>query len=186
VNFLKNSYQIHLIICILTTKNVFNFNDVILPRFSSTVFGAEHIRTFVEYLMPSSFKRQRRQFLKCFGCHCRWSLHLKIWHQMSASAFVVCIWISLVLGSQFPVPSSQIPDPTLEKGSSVCPLDLNEFFKYLCTYVYAPKFWTVVGQRQHQQLSFIPLSSGTHWHFLYIAHHYYGFYSNFKTKKPEQ
>lgn len=38
------------------------------------------------------------------------------------------------------------------------------------------------SRRHHQQLSFIPLSSGTHWHFLYIAHHYAGSYSNFRPQ----
>lgn len=76
----------------------------------------------VEYLMPSSSKRWRRQFLKCLGCCCPplflltllpcavgsslSSIHLKIWHQMSASAsassFVVCMPICARFSLVFP------------------------------------------------------------------------------------
>lgn len=81
--------------------------------------------------MPSSPKRWRRQFLKCLGCCCPGyspllssplsllgyavgssssSIHLKIWHQMSASAsaspspssFVVCMPICARFSLVFP------------------------------------------------------------------------------------
>lgn len=66
----------------------------------------------VEYLMPSSPKRWRRQFLKCLCCPCyspplslfghavgssSSSIHLKIWHQMSASASASAIAIAIVV-----------------------------------------------------------------------------------------